>query len=54
MARETKKAKRRVNPFDVMIVLLLLCLLATFGFRIYRGVADKNDSNVSEYILTFE
>lgn len=54
MARESKKAKKRVNPFDVIIVLLVLCLLATFGFRIYNGVATKNDSNVSDYILTFE
>lgn len=54
MARDAKKAKKRVNPFDVMIVLLVLCLIATFGFRVYRGVSAKNDSNVSEYILTFE
>ena len=54
MSREGRKAKRRVNPFDVVIILLVLCLVATFGYRIYKGVADKNDSNISSYVMTFE
>ena len=54
MARNEKKAKRRVNPFDVMIVLLVLCLIATFIYRVYNGVSNKNDNSVSEYVLTFE
>ena len=53
MARSEKKAKRRINPFDVVIVLLVLCLLATFGYRIYKGVEDKSDSKTSKYVLSF-
>lgn len=53
MAQEVKKTKKRINPFDVVIVLLILCLLATFGYRIYKGVEDKSDSKTSNYVLTF-
>lgn len=53
MANGEKKAKRRINPFDIVIILLVLCLLATFGYRIYKGVEDKSDSKTSKYVLTF-
>ena len=53
MARSEKKAKRRINPFDVVVVLLVIGLLATFVYRIYKGVEDKSDSETSKYVLTF-
>ena len=54
MAKNENKIKKRVNPFDVVIVLLVLCLVATFVYRIYTGVANKGgDSNLSNYVLTF-
>ncbi len=53
MANGEKKKRIRINPFDVVIVLLILCLLATFGYRIYNGVEEKSDSKTSNYVLTF-
>ena len=53
MARKVKRSRRKVNPFDVLIVLLVLCLAATFAYRIYQGVAHKDDRNTSSYVLTF-
>lgn len=53
MARNEKKTRRGVNPFDVVIVLLVLCLLSTFAYRVYKGVENNESSSGSEYVLTF-
>ena len=54
MAKNKKAEKKKANPFDVTIILLLICLVATFGYKIYAGVAGDTSRNVSEYVIEFE
>ena len=54
MAKAQKKDKKRLNAFDVAIILLLICLIGTFGYRIYEGVADDSSKKMSEYVIEFE
>jgi hypothetical protein len=54
MAKNTGKARKKVNPFDVVVILLVICLIASFGYRVYVGIADETAKNVSEYVLEFE
>lgn len=53
-AVKEKKSHRRINAFDVMIILLALCLVATLGYRIYKGVSTPDLSENSKYIVEFE
>jgi hypothetical protein len=50
-----RKEKRRLNVFDLVIIMLLLCLLITFGYRIFVGI-DKNNSGGGDsyYVMSFE
>ncbi len=48
-----KKTKVKINAFDVVLILLVLCIIGTFIFKIYTGVAEDKNTNNSEYILTF-
>lgn len=54
MAEKNKAERKRINAFDVVIILLLICLVATFGYRTYVGVTDGSNRNVSEYVIEFE
>ena len=58
MAKEVKMKKKRerkkINAFDVVIILLILCLIATFAYKIYDGVADPTMKKDAKYTLTFK
>lgn len=56
MAKEIrqKKEHRRINAFDVVIILLILCLAGAFGYRVYQGVSDPDTRKESKYIVEFE
>ena len=54
MAKKSTQEKKRVNPFDVVVVLLVICLLVSLGYRVYVGIADETNRNVSEYVIEFE
>lgn len=56
MAKKLKKKKdrKKINPFDVVVVLLILCLVGTLGYRVYQGVADPSFQKDSKYVVTFE
>ncbi len=56
MAKKLKKKRERkkVNPFDVVVILLILCLVGTLGYRVYQGVADPSFQKDSKYVVTFE
>lgn len=49
-----KREHRRINAFDVMIILLALCLLGALGYRIYQGVSTPDVVKNSRYIVEFE
>lgn len=53
MAKKSK-AKRRINIFDAVVILLLVCLIVTFGYRMYVGLSDESSSGTAKYIMTFE
>ncbi len=48
------KEKRKINPFDVIVIILIVCLLFTFAYRIYVGVADESHRNEIKYVMEFE
>ena len=55
MAKEkTKKSRRRINALDVVIILLVICLIGTVGYRIYKGVSDPDINKESKYIVEYE
>lgn len=56
MAKKLKKKtqRKKLNPFDVVVILLVLCLIGTIGYRVYRGVADPSFRNDPKYIVAFE
>ncbi len=56
MAKKLKKKRERkkLNPFDVVVVLLILCLVGTLGYRVYEGVANPSFQKDSKYVVTFE
>lgn len=54
MAKNNEKTRKKVNPFDVVVILLIICLLTSFGYRLYVGIADESTKNVSEYVVEFE
>ena len=51
---KAKKEKRRINPFDVVVILLVIILIATFAYRLYDGIADSGNSNDIKYVMEFE
>ena len=54
MAKSNEKVRKKVNPFDVVVILLVVCLLVSFGYRLYVGIADESTRYVSEYVVEFE
>ena len=54
MSEKKGKERKKINPFDVVVILLVVCLLMSFGYRIYVGFADEVSGNVSGYVLEFE
>lgn len=52
--KDAPKTKKRINPFDVVIVLLILCLLGALGYRVYDGVTVRNSNKESKYVMEFE
>ena len=48
-----KKTRFKINAFDIFLILLAVCLVATFGLKIYQGISEDKNSYNSEYILSF-
>ena len=51
---KTSKNKRRFNVIDVLIIMLVLALLATVGYRIYAQSTDNAGDEKSDYVIVFE
>ena len=49
-----KKERKRLNVIDVVIILLLVALVGTAGFRIYTEVTSGESSKQSNIVVTFE
>lgn len=49
-----KKERKRLNVIDVVIILLLIALVGTAGFRIYTEVSSGGSTRQSNIVVTFE
>lgn len=54
MSGKTKKNKVRLNVIDVLIIILVVALLATVGYRVYTGISSKTYASTGKYVITFE
>ncbi len=54
MSEMTRKNKAKINVIDVVIILLVLALIGTAGYRIYGELTKNTSSKQSDCILTFE
>lgn len=51
MNRINKKIKLKLNAFDIFVFLLVLCLIASVGYKIYASLTEeKNSKNASIYL----
>lgn len=48
-----KKRDKKITALDVVIVLLIIGLLASFAYRVYDGIADPSFKKSSKYALSF-
>ena len=53
MAKEIKKSKVKVNAFDIFVILLVLCLIATIAYKVYTSVSSDDNTKNSEITVTF-
>lgn len=49
-----KKERKRLNVIDVVIILLLVALIGTAGYRIYSAVAKDESDSQSNIVVSFE
>ena len=50
-----QKQKKGINAFDAVVILLLLCLVATFAYRIFTGFGKSEDGVAgSKYVMEFQ
>ena len=52
--KNANKAKRKINAFDVLVIFLVICLLATFAYRIYEGFSEESNRGDSKFVVYFE
>ena len=50
----TNKSRKKMNLFDVVVILLVLSLIATMIYRIYSGIEIGSVGADSEYVVEFE
>ena len=51
---KTSKNRRRLNVIDVLIIMLVLALLATVGYRVYTQITESDEGKKSEFVISFE
>ena len=50
-----QKQRKGINAFDAVVILLLLCLVATFAYRIFTGFGESEDGvSGSKYVMEFQ
>ena len=48
------KAIRKFNVFDIIVILLVIVLIASFVYRIYMGVDKISGQSRAKYAISFE
>ena len=41
MSEKKVKERKKINPFDVVVILLVVCLLISFGYKIYDTAPSR-------------
>lgn len=54
MAEKQKKSGKRITAFDIMVILLVLCLVATVVYRVYTETTNDKAGVTSKYVIEFE
>lgn len=54
MSKKQRKSGKRITAFDVLVILLVLCLAATVAYRVYTGIANDKVGSASRYVIEFE
>lgn len=54
MSNDNKKARRKINVIDVVIILLVLALIGTAVYKVFTEISKKQLVKHSKYIVTFE
>lgn len=52
--KSTKRASRRGNVLDIVIVLLVLAAIATVGYRYYQSAKEVENDSQKDVLVTFE
>ena len=50
---KASKNKKRFNVVDALIIMLVLALLITVGYRVYRQITDNDNIEKCEYVIEF-
>ena len=51
---KTSRTKRRFNVIDVLIIMLVLALLATVGYRVYAQITENVEGEKSDFVIEFK
>ncbi|MBE6684170.1 MAG: hypothetical protein E7592_00790 [Ruminococcaceae bacterium] len=54
MAEKRKRSGRRITAFDIMVILLVLCLIGTVVYRVYTEIDNDKAGITSKYSIEFE
>lgn len=54
MSKKIKKTKVKINAFDVFVMLLVLCLIATVAYKVYTSISSDNNTKNSYVTMTFK
>ena len=49
-----KKTKAKINGFDVFVILLVLCLIATVVYKLYSSVSSDGNTQNSDVTVMFK
>lgn len=54
MSISGKRNQAKINALDIFVIFLVLCLVFTLAYKIYKGAAVSKESKNSSYIMTFD
>lgn len=54
MSEKQKRSGGRITAFDILVILLVLCLAATVVYRVYTETTNDKAGITSKYMIEFE
>lgn len=49
-----KKNQAKINALDIFVIFLVLCLIFTLAYRIYKGAAQSRENDKASFVLSFD